>query len=83
MRTLDHEQVRGKRHRRFELRLGAAMGAALENAVRFERVRLTVGEGNDFTALLDVHPRDRTRDHQLLDLGGALEDVVDPSKTAW
>src|SRR5947208_6406579 len=28
-------------------------------------------------ALFDVHPRDRARDHQLLDLGGALEDVVD------
>src|ERR1700694_1233454 len=28
-------------------------------------------------ALLDVHPADRPRDHQLLDLGGALEDVVD------
>src|SRR5438270_3060849 len=27
--------------------------------------------------LLDVHPRDRPRDDQLLDLGGALEDVVD------
>ncbi len=27
--------------------------------------------------LLDVHPRDRARDHELLDLGGALEDVVD------
>src|ERR1700722_8441516 len=27
--------------------------------------------------LLDVHPRDRARDHELLDLGGTLEDVVD------
>jgi hypothetical protein len=30
-----------------------------------------------FGALLDVHPRDRPGDHQLLDLGGALEDVID------
>src|SRR5207245_171225 len=27
--------------------------------------------------LLYVHPADRTRDHELLDLGRALEDVVD------
>src|SRR5580692_3802606 len=32
---------------------------------------------NPVPALLDVHPRDRTGDHELLDLGGALEDVVD------
>src|SRR6266581_5325392 len=29
------------------------------------------------SSLLDVHPRDRARDHELLDLGGALKDVVD------
>jgi hypothetical protein len=28
-------------------------------------------------APLDVHPRDGARDHELLDLGGALEDVID------
>src|SRR5438270_4727731 len=28
-------------------------------------------------ALPDLHPRDRARDHELLDLRGALEDVVD------
>jgi hypothetical protein len=27
--------------------------------------------------LLDVHAADRAGDHELLDLGGALEDVVD------
>src|SRR2546430_16994012 len=28
-------------------------------------------------ALLDVHPRDRARDHELLGLGGALEEVLE------
>src|SRR5450759_1467220 len=34
-------------------------------------------EAGGTTELLDVHPRDRARDHELLDLGGALEDVID------
>jgi hypothetical protein len=33
-------------------------------------------------ALLHVHAGDRARDHQLLDLGGSLEDVVDQSVMA-
>ena len=32
---------------------------------------------NPVPDLLDVHTRDRTRDHELLDLGCSLEDVVD------
>jgi hypothetical protein len=32
---------------------------------------------NPVPGLLDVHARDRARDHELLDLGGALEDVID------
>jgi hypothetical protein len=37
---------------------------------------------NPVPALLDVHPRDRARDDQLLDLGRALEDVVDQLEMA-
>ena len=33
--------------------------------------------------LQDLHPRDRPRDHELLDLGGALEDVVDLGSPSW
>jgi hypothetical protein len=32
--------------------------------------------------LLDVHPRYGPRDHELLDLSGALEDVVDQPEMA-
>jgi len=49
--------------------------------------RLTnVNPGNAFATrlagLLDLHSRDRAGDHQLLDLGCALEDVVDQPEMA-
>jgi hypothetical protein len=68
---------RGKPGKNWRENWREASAAALVSTLRRVLLQHSNSSGFGSTKLLDVHPRDRTRDHHLLDLGGALEDVVD------